>query len=196
MKKISTTLEDYQMLPTIEKATTVAVVNKQQIVIVLKDGDELVPVRPICDALGLNFSGQHQRINRDPILSSTVCTVHTVGGDEKNREMVAIPLKFTFGWLFTIEVNQVKEEAREAVLQYQLECYDALYDHFISYRDFDRYKNERLLEKLADYDYERDVFRSCKDRIKNIRDEIDELRQLSYADFLQLKKQLPIEFPE
>ena len=184
------------MLPTIEKATTVAVVNKQQIVIVLKDGDELVPVRPFSDALGLNFSGQHQRINRDPILSSTVCTVHTVGGDEKNREMVAIPLKFTFGWLFTIEVNQVKEEARQAVLQYQLECYDALYDHFISYRDFDRYKNERLLEKLADYDYERDVFRSCKDRIKNIRDEIDELRQLSYADFLQLKKQLPIEFPE
>ena len=184
------------MLPALEKATSVAVVNKQQIVIVPKDGEELVPIRPICDALGLNISGQHQRINRDPILNSVVCTVHTTAADGKRYEMVALPLKFTFGWLFTIEHNQVKEEAREAVLQYQLECYNALYDHFISYRDFDRYKNELLLKKLEEYDREREVFNTSKDRIKTIREEIDEIRKLSYADFLQMRKQLPLEFPE
>jgi hypothetical protein len=28
-----------------------------------------VPVRPICDYLGVDWSGQYRRINRDPVLS-------------------------------------------------------------------------------------------------------------------------------
>ncbi len=29
----------------------------------------LVPVRPICDYLGIDWSAQYRRINRDPVLS-------------------------------------------------------------------------------------------------------------------------------
>jgi hypothetical protein len=186
----------YQMLPTLEKATTVAVVNKQQIMIVPENGAELVPIRPICEALGIDFSSQLKRLKRDEILNSTVVTVTTVGGDEKNREMVAIPLKFTFGWLFTIEVNQVKEEAREAVLHYQLECYNALYNYFTSFRDYDRWRNEQLIEALAEYDREREVFNQSKDRMKTIRQRIDNVRTTSYEDFQAMRQQLNLDFPE
>ncbi|HEX6384591.1 MAG TPA: phage antirepressor N-terminal domain-containing protein [Anaerolineae bacterium] len=34
-----------------------------------------VPVRPICDFLGVSWTGQIERINRDPVLSEVVSTV-------------------------------------------------------------------------------------------------------------------------
>jgi hypothetical protein len=46
----------------------------------------------------------------------------SVAGDEKEREMLCLPLKFVFGWLFTIETSRVNEDAQEAVIKYQLEC--------------------------------------------------------------------------
>lgn len=89
-----------------------------------------VPVKPICDALTINHSGQVQAINRNKILGSVVCVTHTTGSDGKQYEMVALPLKYVYGWLFNIDLNRISEEKREAVEKYQIECYDALYEHF------------------------------------------------------------------
>ncbi len=55
----------------------------------------------------------------------------TVAADGRDREMVTIPLKYVFGWLFRIDSRNVKEEVRENVLKYQTECYEVLYNRFI-----------------------------------------------------------------
>lgn len=89
-----------------------------------------VPVRPICDALTLNVSGQIQAVKRHRILGSVVCNLHTTGADGKTYEMVCLPLEFVYGWLFSIDTNLVAEERRDIVEKYQLECYQALYTHF------------------------------------------------------------------
>jgi len=34
------------------------------------DGTVYVPVRPICDVLGIDWNGQRRRINRDPVLNA------------------------------------------------------------------------------------------------------------------------------
>ena len=113
------------------ESTIITIINGIEISAV-RDGNHnfFVPVRPICDALTLNVSGQIQAIKRHRILNSVVCTLHTTGSDGKSYDMLCIPIEFVYGWLFSIDTNLVSEERRETVEKYQLECYQALYTHF------------------------------------------------------------------
>lgn len=102
-----------------------------QLVAVRADDDTIfVPVRPICERLGVSWSGQRQRINRDTILSEslTVCVTHTVQGD---REMLCLPLDLLPGWLFGINENRVSDEVKEPLLRYKREVHRVLGDAFI-----------------------------------------------------------------
>ena len=176
--------------------TTVAIVNKQKIQVLVENGNEFVPIRPICDALGIDAKSQRDRIKRDQILSSTEVTMTSVGADGKNREMTVLPLRFVFGWVFTIDSNLGKEESRPIVLQYQLECYNALYDHFKSYVDFVDFRQEQIDEALIKYDEARTAFSGAKTKLKEAREEFDEKRQIDYQSFLDSKRQLKLEFTE
>ena len=53
-------------------------------------GEVLIPIRPICDALGVAYHGQYMKIKDDKFLSSTVMLSITVGADGKQREMICI----------------------------------------------------------------------------------------------------------
>ena len=86
----------------------------------------LVPVRPVCEVLGINWSSQRRRILRDEVLGSTVVEMTTVAQDGKRRQMVALPLEYLHGWLFGIGATQVKEEYREKITLYRRECFRAL----------------------------------------------------------------------
>lgn len=89
-----------------------------------------VPVRPICDFLGVAWPAQRNRILRDPVLSSKMepVLVTTAGGPQ---EMQCLPLDYLNGWLFGINTSRVKEEVRERLIRYQEECYQVLRDAFL-----------------------------------------------------------------
>ncbi|HIP72313.1 MAG TPA: hypothetical protein EYH05_13065 [Anaerolineae bacterium] len=95
-----------------------------------------VPIRPICTYLGLDWSAQYRRINRDPVLSEAiqgVAITTTPSPDGRGgglQEMSCLPLKFLPGWLFGINANRVKEELREKIIRYQRESYDVLWEAF------------------------------------------------------------------
>jgi len=95
----------------------------------LANGEVFVPIRPICDNLGVTLAGQRERINRDPVLSEEVTSV-SVTLTQQAREMICLPLKFIPGWLFGINANRVKPEIRERLIIYQRECYDVLSEAF------------------------------------------------------------------
>ena len=88
-------------------------------------GEVFVPIRPICDNLGIALAGQRERINRDPVLSEVVTSV-SVTLTQQAREMLCLPLKYIPGWLFGVNADRVKPELRDAVIRYQKECYDVL----------------------------------------------------------------------
>lgn len=89
-----------------------------------------VPVKPICDAIGVAYQTQHLKLQEHEILAPTITLRVMVAADGKQREMVCLPLKFVYGWIFTINTKNVSEKAHDSVLRYQLECYEALYRHF------------------------------------------------------------------
>ena len=99
-------------------------------VITTEAGQRFVAMRPICDAIGLQWEAQLKRIRRTEVLNSTMSMMDMVAADGKARQLLCLPLDYLNGWLFGIEVNRAKPEIRERLKEYQRECYQALYAYW------------------------------------------------------------------
>ncbi len=88
-----------------------------------------VPIKPICDYLGLTWASQLLRIKRDAVLSEAqgMFIMNTPKG---SQGMVCLPLEYLNGWLFGITPGKVKPDLKEKVIRYQRECYLVLSQHF------------------------------------------------------------------
>jgi hypothetical protein len=96
-------------------------------------GEVYIPVRPICDLLGVDWNGQRRRINRDPVLSTEATSVDvtsTQGGNTQRRAMICLPLDYISGFLFGINADRVRDDLRDRVIRYQRECYKVLSEAF------------------------------------------------------------------
>lgn len=105
-------------------------INGVDIVTVDRDGEIFVPIKPICDAIGIDVDAQRNKLNADDFFNSTTAIITAVAADDKEREMYCIRLRDVYGWLATINPGKVASEAREIVTRYRRECYDVLYEHF------------------------------------------------------------------
>lgn len=101
-----------------------------EIAVIEKDGKQYVAMKPIVEAMGLEWSQQVKNIKNDPVLSSTMGVTPIVAEDGKKREMVCLPLDYLNGWLFKIPASRYTGKKREAIIMYQKECYKALFDYF------------------------------------------------------------------
>lgn len=111
-----------------------------------EDGDVFVALRPICNSMGIDFSGQLQKMKRQPW--ATVGELHTVGADGKTRDMTSVNRKTLTMWLATIDASRLKDEqARRNVIVYQKEAAEAL----------DQYFNEGGAIRVSDADSDEDI---------------------------------------
>lgn len=95
-----------------------------------ESGDLFVPIKPICDAIGIDVDAQRNKLTADEFFNSTTAIITAVAADEKARDMYCIRLRDVYGWLATINPGKVAPEARESVTKYRRQCYDILYNHF------------------------------------------------------------------
>lgn len=100
-------------------------------------GAIFVPVRPICDLLGVDWSAQRRRIARDPVMGAEAMSVAITTTDidpdsrrPRTSAMLALPLDYISGFLFGINADRIKPEIRERLIQYQRECYKVLTEAF------------------------------------------------------------------
>ncbi|MFY7884112.1 MAG: phage antirepressor N-terminal domain-containing protein [Dolichospermum sp.] len=98
--------------------------NGKNINVLAKDGQYWVAIKPICEALGVDYEHQRKSIQNDDILSELPSNQTVVASDGKLREMVCLPEIFIYGWLFSI-----KSKSKE-LNKYKLECYKVLYNYF------------------------------------------------------------------
>lgn len=173
---------------------TVAKVNHVSIQLISDNKEKLVPIKPICEALGIDEDAQRRKLQEDDFLNSTTVLSTVVAADGKNREMVCLPFEFIFGWLFTINPKNVKEEAREAVSKYRIECYRALYKHFSSQAEFLSEKQSLLDQQLEYVEMVKNEFSSAKARLSEAQKKLSEARSLTYEDWENNNRQLGIEF--
>jgi hypothetical protein len=95
-----------------------------------EDGEIYVALRPIVEALGLDWSAQYRRIGRDPVLSEeikmisvAVTTTEIRQRGEGAKSYVCLPKQFISGFLFGINANRVRKELRVRVIQWQREAH-------------------------------------------------------------------------
>lgn len=92
------------------------------------DGVVLIPLRPLVEGMGLDWSSQLKRVRRDPILAGSMVVTTT----ENEREAISLPLDLVPGFLFRINASRVAEALRPKVLAYQRECFAVLARAFLA----------------------------------------------------------------
>ena len=95
--------------------------------IVEHNGQPYVPMRPVVEGMGLDWKSQHRKLASNPRWGMVKMTIPSSGGIQ---EMLCIPLRKLFGWFNSISANKVKPECKEAVIKYQEECDDVLWNHW------------------------------------------------------------------
>lgn len=124
------------------------IVNQKEIFILTEANEKFVAIKPICEAIGVKYETQLEKLLNDEILGATIPLRGMVGADDKSRQMRVIPLRFVFGWLFTINPKNVKPEIKSQIIQYKMECYHALFDSFT--------KRSAVLKEKTQYQVEID----------------------------------------
>ena len=160
------------------------------------DPRQLVPIKPICDALGIDAKAHRNRIDRDEILNSTGVIMTSVAADGKEREMYCIPLRYVFGWLFSIDTNRVDEVVRPLVIKYKMQCYDVLYDHFSSYACFVNQKQKRQAEDWARIQILKKEFHEAKNKLAKATKQMNMTVDYSFEQWKANGKQLILDFDD
>lgn len=159
---------------------------------VYKDGKIYTPLRKFCEFLGVNFSGQHQRIQRDETLKQGVCKIH-IPTQSGVQEAVMMENSFLPLWLAGIKANQCREEIRDNLIRFKLEVKDILAEAFLGKRE-----NERLENK----DWAIDRMHIRLNQCKFIEDQILTLTNIlnkkykEIEDIAKLKQETSVHFLE
>ena len=165
---------------------TLSVINKIQIVQL--DGD-LIPIRPICQALGIDEDGQRRKIYDDEFFNPVAKLSLATGVDKKEYEMVCLPLPYIFSWLATINPKKVKEEAKEAVQLYRLECSKVIFEAMFLKNKFLQEKDILIEQKLKELESIRTNFKNAKLKLDEANKDLKEARIITFDDWQEKNKQ-------
>ncbi len=169
-----------------------------------EDGEVFVPIRQMCDLLGIGYQGQIDRIRRDPVLQKYEREVELERADAAGRGGAqatnCLALKYVPGWLFGISASRVRDDVREKLILYQEQVYDVIWQAFraeveptvpypsptaTSLNDL-----EAIAQMgLAIYRMARQQ-RAMEARLDNLEDAVWEVDERSQREVEQLKQQL------
>ncbi len=102
--------------------------------LVLADDRRLyLPLRRLCDALGINYSSQRKRVLRDEVISDALTNIplETEYRDSlRTQEMSCLWLNRLPYWLGTIDTGRIKPELQESVIRFKREFADVAWAAF------------------------------------------------------------------
>lgn len=174
------------------KTTNVAIVNGISLQVVADEREQLVAVKPVCEILGVAYPPQFAKLKEHPIFGSVITLSITTGADGKEYEMACIPLRYFPSWLFSINPNNVKEEIRENLMEYQKKCNDILYDYFFSRVDFSRKKEVAVTKAKEVCDEKIELLRIAKSELKVAENELNKALALTFEEWQADRQQLTI----
>ena len=98
-----------------------------------QDGKIYIVVKTFCEILGLDSSGQLQRIKRDETLSEGVGMM-PIPTESGKQETTLLELDFLPMWLTGIKADRCREEIRPYLKEFKLKAKDILADAFLGKR--------------------------------------------------------------
>ena len=125
---------------------------------------------------------------------STIGLRPMVAADGKQREMVCLPLKYIFGWLFTISPKNVAPEAKNSSVVIERNVTTPLYRYFTARAEFVELKQKEIDRQLTIVEEAKHDFREAKNVLNEAESKLKGLRQLTMEDYDAERKQLKINF--
>ena len=98
--------------------------NGKSIYFMAADGQYWIAIKPICEALGVNFDRQYKNIKKDKILASEYAIQPIQVPNDQLRNFVCLPEIYIYGWVFSIRSEST------ILLKYKKKVYNILYDYF------------------------------------------------------------------
>lgn len=160
-----------------ELITKEVTINGSTFIGVYKDGKVYTPLRKFCEFLGIGFTGQHQRIQRDETLRQGVCKIH-IPTNSGIQEAVMLENSFLPLWLAGIKANQCREEIRDNLIKFKLEAKDILAEAFFG---------KRINQNLKNKDWVLDRIQIRIDQCKIIEDQILELTDILNGKYEEIE---------
>lgn len=89
--------------------------NGKNINVLAKDGQYWVGLKPVCEALGIDYEAELALVNEDFILKDELAELE-VFEDGELQKVFCLPEKYVYGWVFMLEassegLSKFKEEA-------------------------------------------------------------------------------------
>lgn len=88
------------------------------------DREYWIALKPICEALNVNFQRQFLNIKKDPILKNIVSLSLMKAADNRRRQMVCLPEFYIYVWILSIRSAAIEFQANKN------ECCRILKEHF------------------------------------------------------------------
>lgn len=168
--------------------TELVKVNGTDIECPYENEQHFVAIRSICQALGIDHQKQFERIKSDPILGEVYTdTVYTLDKKGVKQPMFCLPIKYVFGWIFSIDDTKVNAKAKPVFLRYKQECYEALYNHFflrIKLYELKEREKQKLRMEIAEAKLEK------KTAADKVAEKERRLEEIDMMDYKQLKAEL------
>lgn len=100
----------------------------QALVVVERDREPYVAMKPIVEGMGLAWQPQHRKLTEDGARwGITMMVMPSQGGEQI---AVCLPLRKLGGWLMTLQTSRMDAVVASRVLTYQQECDDALWAYW------------------------------------------------------------------
>lgn len=108
-----------------------------------------IALKPIVEAMGLEWSGQFRRVRRDPHLKEAIA-IMAIPSRRGIQETIGLDLEQVPSWLFRLSSLRIKNDVIRAKIEvFQRECYEALAKHFLrSGREEDRYSHRYEMRSI------------------------------------------------
>jgi prophage antirepressor-like protein len=88
------------------------------------DGQFWIAIKPICEALNVNYNPQVLALKNDVFFKDAYTLQYMHDSSNRLQKMICLPEKYIYGWLLSI--NSSSQELRN----YKKECYEILYNYF------------------------------------------------------------------
>lgn len=98
--------------------------NGQNIPYKRSNGIYWIALRPICEALNIEYTRQFKNAKAHPIFGPALAKQPMQIPGDQTRNMICLPEEYIYGWLFSINSDSPE------LLLYQKECNHILYNHF------------------------------------------------------------------
>jgi len=94
-----------------------------------EDGAIYLPLRPVCESLGLSYRPQRRRIQRDPALEEGMREIRLETGGGR-QATPCLRLSVVPYWLSTVEVSRVRPDLQDKLLVYKRWVIDKVFEAF------------------------------------------------------------------